>query len=234
MKGLFITGTDTGIGKTAVLAALLCALRRAGIDAAPMKPVQTGCRPSRRGLVSPDLERALRAAGLRPDAAEKSLMCPYPFRPACSPHLAAAQAGVRIRLSAIRKAFRRLSARHSYVLVEGAGGVLVPLNGNKTMLDLMRALALPVIVAARPGLGTLNHTLMTLRELRRAGLKILGVILVCARRAPWGAIERSNLETIRRLGRVPAHRLRYRRGPGAPGDAVRWIKEWNLRASRRA
>ena len=227
VKGLFIAGTDTGVGKTAVLAGLLRALRRAGLDAAPMKPVQTGCRPLHRGLVSPDLERAFRAAGFRPAAAERRLMCPYPFRPACSPHLAAARAGVRIRLSAIRKAFRRLSAQHSFVLVEGAGGILAPLNEKETMLDLMRALGLPVIVAARPGLGTLNHTLLTLRELRRAGLKLLAVVLVRTGRRPWGAIERSNQETIQYLGRVPVHRLDAKRGLPAPGAPARWLNEWD-------
>ncbi|MBP7830706.1 MAG: dethiobiotin synthase [Kiritimatiellae bacterium] len=230
MKGWFITGTDTGVGKTAVLAALLCALRRAGRDAAPMKPVQTGCRRTRGGLVPPDLETALRAAGFPPGAARDPRMCPYRFAPACSPHLAAARAGTRIRLSVILKAFRQLAREHSVILVEGAGGLLVPLNERETMLDLMKALALPVVVAARPGLGTLNHTLLTLRELRREGLRVGGVILVCTRPGRWGAIERDNMETLRRRGRVPVYRLSYGRGPPPSPRMVReaehWLKDW--------
>jgi dethiobiotin synthetase len=240
MQGLFITGTDTGVGKTAVLGALLCALRHAGRDAVPMKPVQTGGRCRRQGLVSPDLVFALAAAGLSPDGPEWRWMCPYIFSPACSPHLAAAQAGRTIRIARIIQAFRRLKTAHEIVLVEGAGGLLVPLNRRETMLDLMRALALPVVVAARPGLGTLNHTLLTLRELRRQGLRVLGVILVCTRPRRWGGIEQSNLETIQRLGQAPVHRLGYRpslatmnRPPKKlPAQAVRqasrWLAAWRV------
>ncbi|MBU1694143.1 MAG: dethiobiotin synthase [Verrucomicrobia bacterium] len=240
MQGLFITGTDTGVGKTAVLGALLCALRRAGRDAVPMKPVQTGGRRGRKGLTSPDLTLALAAAGLSPDASERRLMCPYLFAPACSPHLAAAQAGRVIRIAAILKAFHRLKTAHEIVLVEGAGGILVPLNRRETMLDLMKALALPVVVAARPGLGTLNHTLLTLRELRRQGLRVLGVILVCTRPGRRGWIEQSNLETIRRLGKTPVHymghlpALSHRNRPPerlptqALREAARWLKLWHV------
>lgn len=226
MKGLFITGTDTGVGKTAVLAALLCALRRAGRDAVPMKPVQTGCRRTRRGLVPPDLESVLRSAGFPPGTSRDRRMCPYRFSPACSPHLAASRAGTRIRLSVIQKAFRQLAREHDTVLVEGAGGLLVPMNERETMLDLMKALALPVVVVARPGLGTLNHTLLTLAELCRAQLKVQAVILSCVRPGPWGAIERNNMETIRRRGRVRVHRLSYQHGPYPSPRVLREASSW--------
>jgi hypothetical protein len=156
------------------------------------------------------------------------------------PMQAAAQAGRTIRIARIIQAFRRLKTAHEIVLVEGAGGLLVPLNRRETMLDLMRALALPVVVAARPGLGTLNHTLLTLRELRRQGLRVLGVILVCTRPRRWGGIEQSNLETIQRLGQAPVHRLGYRpslatmnRPPKKlPAQAVRqasrWLAAWRV------
>ena len=121
-KGIFITGTDTGVGKTFVAAGLLKAFRQAGRDAVPMKPVQTGCARVGRRWVAPDLEACLAAAGLEPSATERTRMAPYRFRPACSPHLAASRARVRISLPRLVAAFRSLSRDHELVVAEGAGG----------------------------------------------------------------------------------------------------------------
>lgn len=201
-KGIFITGTDTGVGKTFVAAALVACLRKAGVDAVPMKPVQTGCRRRKGTLSAPDLESILSIAGLKPSAEERAWMCPYRFPDACSPHLAARRARAAISFTRIRSCFERLCRRHEFVVVEGAGGILVPISGKKTMLDLMRLLDLPVLLVARPGLGTLNHTLLSLRELRRAGLRVGGVILNQAHPGRRGFIENDNFKTIARLGRV--------------------------------
>jgi adenosylmethionine-8-amino-7-oxononanoate aminotransferase len=203
MAGFFITGTDTGVGKTLATAAVLAVLRVADADAVPMKPVQTGAEPGPDGrLHSPDLDFCLEAAGLEPDAATYALMNPYAFEPACSPHLAAEQAGVRIESDRILAAYQTLAARHDLVLVEGAGGVLVPLDRERTMLDLMAALGLPVLLVARSGLGTLNHTLLSLAAFRDAGLDVAGVIVNDAVPAAWGVIEQDNIGTLGRLGRV--------------------------------
>ncbi len=199
---LFVTGTDTGVGKTRVAAGLLARFRAAGMDAVPMKPVQTGCRLAKGRLVAPDLDFCLRAAGLKPGKRELADMAPYCFRPACSPHLAAKEAGVTLSLPVIERAFRRLSRAHEAVVVEGAGGVLVPLNERQTTLDLMIRLRLPVLLVARPGLGTLNHTLLSLRVLQEAGLTVLGVVLNQAKPGRWGRIEVDNCRTIERLGGV--------------------------------
>ena len=129
-------------------------------------------------------------------------MAPYCFSPACAPHLAAKEAGVRVSLPVIERAFRRLSRAHDVVVVEGAGGVLVPLNERQTMLDLMIRLRLPVLLVARPGLGTLNHTLLSLQTLHGAGLTVLGVILNQATPGRWGRIEDENVRTIERFGGV--------------------------------
>lgn len=201
-KGVFVTGTDTGVGKTYVSAALLSALRASGVDAVPMKPVQTGCACRQGKLVVPDLSRCLKTAGLTPREAELAPMAPYRFRPACSPHLAARLAGVRISLPVIVQAFRQLSRNHDCVVVEGAGGVLVPLDERKTMLDLMVRLSLPVVLVARPGLGTINHTLLSLRTLRDARLTVLGVVLNQSTPGRWGRIEEDNRRTLERLGQV--------------------------------
>ena len=204
MQSIFITGTDTGVGKTVLAAAILSAARARGIDAVPMKPVQTGCTRRGRDLVAPDLEFCLSAAGLDPSPEERRWMCPYRFMLASSPHLAAAKARVHISKGTIAADFRRILARHDAVVVEGAGGVLVPIDGSgHTMVDVARALALPVFLAARSGLGTLNHALLSLSELRRAGLKVIGVVFVDSTPRRWSLIETDNYRTIKRLGRVP-------------------------------
>jgi len=169
---------------------------------APMKPVQTGCRLRNGVLRAPDLVESLKAAGLRFSATEMADMAPYCFRPACSPHLAAALAGERISLRHIELAFRRLNRRYDGVIVEGAGGVMAPLNPKETMLDLMSRLRLPVVLVARPGLGTLNHTLLSLRAMKAAGLEVLGVVLNQSSPGQWGRIEDDNCRTIERMGNV--------------------------------
>lgn len=176
MKGIFVTGTGTDVGKTVVEAGILRMLIKQGIDAVPMKPVQTGCEIINGTLVPPDLVFSLETAGLHPDEEERKLMSPYCYEPACSPHLAGEMAGYSPELSTITDAVSQLGDKHELVVVEGAGGIMVPLNGSDTMLDLMRALDFPVILVAHAGLGTINHTLLSIQVLRNAGLTVLGVI----------------------------------------------------------
>lgn len=200
MKSHFITGTGTGVGKTVLTAALAAAARGAGEDVAPMKPVQTGATCHGDLWRAPDLDFCLRAMGLEIDEEAYRDMAPCCFAPACSPHLAAREAGREIGLQPLLDAYTRLAERHATVLVEGAGGALVPLHDTITMLDLMRRLALPVLVAASPRLGTLNHTLLTLHALRSADLEVGGVVLIDTTGEPWGTIEDDNAGTIERLG----------------------------------
>ena len=136
-EGVFISGTDTDAGKTVAAAAVLVSLRAAGIDAVPMKPVQTGAIEHGGPWRSPDLEFCLRMAELSPDAEELEEMVPFIFEPACSPHLAAAKARREISLERIVEAFHRLLRRHERVIVEGAGGLLAPITGDKTMIRKM-------------------------------------------------------------------------------------------------
>ncbi len=189
MTGFFITGTDTNVGKT-VLSALLVA----ALDANYWKPIQTGSvegtdRDSVRRLAEVGDERILREA--------------YLFEPPVSPHLAAREAGVRIRLESLPwPPIATISAPHRPWIVEGAGGALVPVNETETMLDLMRRVGLPVVIASRTSLGTINHTLLTLAALRSADLPVHGVVMngdenVENRRA----IE--HYGRVRVLGRIP-------------------------------
>jgi len=226
MKGLFVTGTDTGVGKTALSALLLAEIRRRKINAAPIKPVQTGCVKPETGnlkleeeqdaefqvssltshvssLSVPDLDYALSMADMEVSDEDYRNMAPYTFEPACSPHLAANLAGTEIDIAEMIIAARTLASDYEFVVAEGAGGIMVPLNRREMMLDLMQALKLPVLIAARPGLGTINHTLLSIRALRSDGLDIAGVVFVASQPAEPGYIEEDNGTTIEQFGKVP-------------------------------
>jgi dethiobiotin synthase len=210
MRGLFITATDTGVGKTVVTAALLRRLRAGGVDATVMKPMQTGGAAvsslpdavGSGGLKAPDLDFCLRAAGLEPDADEYARMCPYLYEPACSPHLAGRMARHSPQIPTIVAAARRLASDHDAAVVEGAGGVLVPIDEQHTMLDLMAALGLPVLLVARGALGTINHTLLSIRAIRSAGLTLLGVVVNDPQPTERDFVRQDNPAAIRQFGEV--------------------------------
>lgn len=202
-KGVFITGTDTGIGKTFVSAALLALLSKSGVDVVPMKPVQSGCVRKGDDLVATDLEFCLKAAGYVPTMQEKMLMCEHKFEHACSPHLASKMAGVEISLERIKDDYVSLSAMHELVIVEGAGGVMVPISSSAMMLDLMLELGLSVILVARAGLGTINHCLLSLKVLKDSGLDVMGVILNEAVDGAAEYIVADNTVVIEKHGDVP-------------------------------
>ena len=176
---VFVTGTDTGVGKT-VLSALLCA----ALDGVYWKPIQTGAGEGTD-------RRVVMALAELPS--ERTIPESYVFDPPVSPHWAAQASGVTIDLSRI--AVNGYEARR-WLIVEGAGGVMVPLNERELMLDLMRWLGMPVVVAARSTLGTINHTLLTLAALGRAGLRVKGVVLI-------GTENKDNRESIERYGSAP-------------------------------
>ncbi|HEY8240007.1 MAG TPA: dethiobiotin synthase [Kiritimatiellia bacterium] len=205
MSSYFITGTDTGVGKTFVAASVLAAMRKAGRNIVPMKPVQTGCLFGKNGILeAPDLDFCLTVAGLRAgDTETYHAMCPFRFSMAASPHLAARVEGTAISIDEIKSSFEVLRSHHDGVLVEGAGGLLTPISDSQNMLDVMKALELPVVVVARPGLGTLNHSLLTVHELNRSGLNVIALVLNRISDDPWGNIEEDNLQTLRRISGVP-------------------------------
>lgn len=202
-QGIFITGTDTDVGKTMTTAVLIAALRQMQIDAVMMKPIQTGCIAKKGRLSAPDLDFCLSKAKLTISAAEEKLMCPYRFVPACSPHLAAKLNKEKINISKIKRYYKKLTKKHQLVLVEGAGGILVPIAEKLFMLDLIKALDLPTIVVARAGLGTINHSLLTIRELQKNNIKILGIIFNAATPTISEVIAQDNFKTIEHLGKVP-------------------------------
>lgn len=198
-RGIFITGTDTGVGKTVVTAGIVHWLRRQGIDAVPVKPVQTGSEAG-----SPDLDLCLTACGIQPRSEEKPLMSPYVYELACSPHLAGRLARNYPQIARIKDCVDKLLLSHQAVVVEGAGGIMVPLNEQATMLDLMQALGYPVVLVSRFGLGTINHTLLSIQALRTAGLKLIGVAFNYTQPPQlkeW-FIEADNPPTIAQFGEV--------------------------------
>lgn len=176
IRGIFITGTDTGIGKTLIAAGIIRWLRAHWIDTVPMKPVQTGAERRGNALAAPDLEFCLAASGIQPNADERRLMAPYIYEPACSPHLAGRIAGKYADIEMIRKSAEMLLRRRQALVIEGAGGIMVPLNETETTLDLMKSLGFPVILVSRIGLGAINHALLSINTLNTAGLRLLGVI----------------------------------------------------------
>jgi len=208
VRGLFVTGTDTGVGKSVLSAALLAAVSAAGESVRAHKPVLTGLDDPP-GAWPPDHELLGTVAAMNPEE-----VAPLRFGPAVSPHLAADLADETIDpaglIARARHALELADRENATLIVEGVGGLLVPLAPDLSVCDLAVALGLPLLIAARPGLGTINHTLLTLRAARAAGLEVRAVVLT-----PWAAetsdttqpgqptsLERSNRETIARLGQV--------------------------------
>jgi dethiobiotin synthetase len=231
VRGLFVTATDTGVGKSVLSAALLAAMRMAGVTALAHKPVLTGIDEPSQEQWPPDDELLAGAAGMDP-----AQVAPLRFGPAVSPHLAAELAGEPLDPRALPARVRAADPGGDAVLVvEGVGGLLVPLAGGYQVRDLARELGLPLLIAARPGLGTINHTMLTLEAARSAGLEVSAVVLT-----PWpaspGQMERSNRATIADLGGVEVVGLPPVAGPdpellAAAGATLPW-RVWLERAHR--
>jgi dethiobiotin synthetase len=191
-RGLFIVGTDTGVGKTTFSVGLCGALAARGLRVAAMKPCETGG--------GDDAARLIAATGR---ALDPALCNPYRFALPAAPEVAARADGTRIEVARIEDAYRALAADADWTIVEGAGGLLVPLDETHSFADLIARLALPVIVVARTRLGTINHTLLTVEALRRRGLTLAGVVFSRAQRSV-GPEEGETVETIVRHGQLRA------------------------------
>ncbi len=191
--GFFVTGTDTGVGKTHVTALLLRELRRRGVNAAAMKPIACGAD----GRQDARIYRRLMN-----NAAPLDVINPVYLRHPLAPSVAARLERRRIDVGKIHSAFRVLSSGFRPLLVEGAGGLLVPIRRDYFVADLARDLGLPVVIVARLSLGTINHTLLTVRQARAAGLTVAGIILndTLGRR---GVAEHTNVRVVPQLAGVP-------------------------------
>lgn len=193
--GVFVTGTDTEVGKTVVAAAIARTLAGDGATVAVFKPAITGLQDPG----EPDHALLRRAAGSSQSDEE---IAPYRYGPPASPHLAADLTGEPIDPAALRAAAAHAAGSAHTLVCEGVGGFMVPLTPGYLIRDFARDLSFPVVVAARPGLGTINHSLLTLESVRSVGLHVAAVVMT-----PWpeqpSEIEQSNRETVERLGAVP-------------------------------
>ena len=173
-KGVFVTGTDTGVGKTVVTACLVSLLSNKGLDVGVMKPIETGC-PKRSGRLVPRDATFLKQVSHSKDGL--SLINPYRFSKPLAPLIAAEIDHKKIKIGRISLAYNRLRERHDILFVEGAGGLLVPLTRKLTNLDLILELNIPVIVVVGSKLGAVNHALLTLNWAKESGVKILGIVI---------------------------------------------------------
>jgi dethiobiotin synthetase len=200
-RGVFITATDTGVGKTLVASALVWCLTQRGIDVGVMKPIETGV--SRSAKARSDGARLRRAAGNCDPMAEVS---PYVFRLPVAPVSAARAEGTTVRIATIIRAFHALRQKHRLMAVEGVGGVYAPLTASLNVLDLLYQLKLPAIVVGQSGLGGINHALLTLHALRQRNIPILALVLNQRRPVHTKTArlqEQSTVTLLRRLSKVP-------------------------------
>src|SRR3989338_857173 len=235
-RGLFVTGTDTGVGKTAVACALAAWGRAQGLRVGVMKPVATGGRWVRTAgrWVSHDALALAAAAGTNDPW---SVISPICFQEPLAPATAARRAGAVIRLAPILCAFRAMHRRHDVVIVEGVGGLLVPLTPRATVATLARRIRLPLLVVSRPGLGTLNHTLLSLRLAAAERLRVAGVVFNEAARPDRSRFARisgsTNPGVVARAGGGPLagvlpYRGRLLAGPWGRAwrtSLVRWVEQ---------
>ena len=223
MDGLFVTGTGTEVGKTMVAAAIARTAATAGLEVAVFKPAVSGLDDD--GEADHALLR--RAAGSSQSDDE---IAPYRYGPAVSPHLGAELAGEAIDPRRLRRAAAEAGTGADLLVVEGVGGWLVPLSGDYLVRDFARELGFSVVVAATPGLGTINHTLLTIEAVRSVGLELAAVVLT-----PWpdepSQVERSNRDAIERLGRVSVDTLPHLElsepssWPRFAPDGARWQRD---------
>jgi dethiobiotin synthetase len=199
MDGFFITGTDTGVGKTLIAGAIARALSLQGRRVGVMKPFESGCRRNGDTLVPADALYLRNMAGSQDDLA---LICPYAFERPLAPGVAARLEHVSISLEKVQEIYSQLSAQHDIMLVEGAGGLMVPISEEQLIIDVVRLLQLPLIIVARSALGTINHTLLTVKEAQRGGIRVCGIILNKVSPEPDEA-EDTNPEVIRKFSNVP-------------------------------
>jgi len=192
MNGIFVTGTDTGVGKTVVAAGIAGALRRDGIDVGVMKPIATGV-PQKIGFKSCDAEILATTAGST-DVEDEINPVFLPLEAA--PLTASRILNIDIKLDEMFSAFKRLTSKHEFVVVEGIGGVMVPIKQSYFVIDMIKKMEIPVLIMSRPSLGTLNHTLLTVRVCREYDLDISGIIINGVRDSD---IEKGTSEMIHEL-----------------------------------
>jgi dethiobiotin synthetase len=235
IPGLLITGTDTGVGKTVVAGAIAQWFLRHGVRVAVCKPVATGCPHRREGLVSEDAEFLASCADARDPL---DILCPQRFAEPLAPAVAAQRAGQALDWQAIQRSLSHLCGQNQVLIVEGVGGIMVPMDQQHTFLHVAHWLRLPTVVVARPGLGTINHTLLTVGALRAANVPVAGVVINRYPAENADIVEETNPQAIEQWGALSVLCLvpdQPVRGPAIPPeiaqaiDGVDWARCCNPR-----
>jgi dethiobiotin synthetase len=198
--GLFVSGTDTGVGKTMIAAAIVRSALRRGLRVAVLKPVETGCAQTADGLMPADGMFLRSVAGLSLPIEQ---IVPLRYATPVSPLVASRREGLVPDSAAIHAAYRQLAESYDFVVVEGAGGLMVPITHEYFMIDLVRDLGLPLVLVAGTRLGTINHTLLSIRLAAAAGVEVAGVVLNQVAAPVNDVAEQTNPEVLRELLSVP-------------------------------
>ncbi|MFH0825531.1 MAG: dethiobiotin synthase [Pseudomonadota bacterium] len=205
-KGFFVTGTDTGVGKTLVAAGLIGAARARGFRAVGVKPIETGCAV-KDGILHPE-DGTLLYESSSPGVTMDDC-CPLRFSLPASPMRAAAMEDRKIHLADIEEHIRTIARDADFTVVEGAGGVMVPIEGTLTMMDLISRLNYPVVLVARSALGTVNHTLLTVEALARRNITTLGIVISKSSHMSGPEEDYTPSDIARMVGDIPVLRLPY-------------------------
>jgi dethiobiotin synthetase len=211
-RGFFITGTDTGVGKTVIAGALLLVIRSLGISVCGMKPIETGCMKSENvvqkaesrvkdTLLIPADGMFLKEIADMDDSID--VITPIRFEKPLAPFPASEIEGIPVDIDKIKKAFKDLLRKYDMVVVEGIGGLFVPIKRDYFVLDLIKHFGLPIIIVSRPGLGTINHTLLTVNYAMKEGLNVAGIIINYSRPPEKTLAEETNPKVIRQISPVP-------------------------------
>ncbi len=200
VNGFFITGTDTDVGKTVVTACLATLFINQGLDVGVMKPIETGVDPECSSAANSDAKFLMEVAG-SPDA--ETEVCPYRLKTPASPYQSAQIEGTQIQPSAILEKFKILQSRHKMMLVEGIGGLLVPITRNFNVADLVLEIGLPLIIVSRLRVGTLNHTLLTVNAAKQYGIKIKGIILNQQESGELSDVEKQQGKLMEEFSNLP-------------------------------
>ena len=198
--GVFLTGTDTGVGKTIIAGAIAQWFARQGKTVGVFKPIATGCVHRREGLVSEDSEMLAHCADTRHPL---DVVCPQRYAEPLAPLVAAERAGQPVDWETVQNALNRMAGDADVMIVEGVGGVMVPLDTQHTVIDLIGWIGLPAIIVTRPNLGTINHTLLTTAALRRARIPIAGLIINFYPQDQLTIAEETNPRMLEKLSKVP-------------------------------
>lgn len=199
-KGIFVTGIDTGVGKTVIAGAIAAAIKAHGLDVGVMKPVATGAKEIEGRLVSEDVVYLKKIIGSTDD---DDLVNPIRLKPALAPNMAASRAGITIDTGKVWKAYKEITDKHDFVVVEGIGGLMVPIDDNLLVADMALKMGLALVIVSKHYPGAINHTLLTLEYARSRSLRIKGIIFNMLRNGEDFVGEIGRFSSVRVLGAIP-------------------------------